>query len=161
MSNQRPGLTELKNPIYFLALGFGSGCSPKAPGTLGTLVGVIIYLGLQVIAINNYFYIGIVVLMFILGIWLCDRTARQFGVHDHQAIVWDEIVGYLVTMIMVPYQWMWIVAGFILFRLFDILKPWPVSWADKAVRNGFGIMLDDLIAAIYALLVLQITLYLL
>jgi phosphatidylglycerophosphatase A len=82
-------------------------------------------------------------------------------VHDHSSIVWDEIVGYLVTMIMSPTGWYWMVLGFILFRLFDICKPWPVSWADKRVAGGLGIMLDDLIAAIYALLLLQITAYLL
>lgn len=161
MTTLQPGPKQLKNPVHFFALGFGSGCSPKAPGTMGTLVGVIIYLVLQTFTPNVWFYCGVVLVMFGAGIWICGYTAKQFGSHDHGSIVWDEIVGYLVTMIMVPNQWLWIAAGFVLFRLFDILKPWPISWADKAVRNGFGIMLDDLLAAIYSLLILQIILYLL
>lgn len=155
MENTKVGLSALKNPVHFLAMGFGSGCSPKMPGTMGTLVGVVLYLLLQNLDLLTY---GIVTLvLFCIGIWLCGRTSRDFGVEDHPAIVWDEIVGYLATMLAAPDGWLWAAAGFVLFRFFDISKPWPVNWADKRVSGGLGIMLDDLIAAIYAFLILQIT----
>ena len=96
-----------------------------------------------------------------MGVFLCDYTAKALNVHDHPGIVWDEIVGYFITMFMVPKSWLWIVIGFILFRVFDILKPWPISLADKKVHGGFGIMLDDVIAGVFALIIIQITLYLL
>ncbi|NIQ12845.1 MAG: phosphatidylglycerophosphatase A [Candidatus Dadabacteria bacterium] len=142
-----------------MALGFGTGCVPKLPGTTGTLVGILFYWPLQ--NLDWPIYIGTVLVLFLLGIWLCGKTATNLGVHDHPAIVWDEIVGYLVTMTMVPPGWLWVIAGFLLFRLFDIWKPWPIRWVDKRVQGGFGIMLDDVLAAIYALLILQITAYLL
>ncbi len=132
---------------------------PKLPGTTGTLVGILFYWPLQ--NLDWPIYIGTVLVLFLLGIWLCGKTATNLGVHDHPAIVWDEIVGYLVTMTMVPPGWLWVIAGFLLFRLFDIWKPWPIRWVDKRVQGGFGIMLDDVLAAIYALLILQITAYLL
>jgi phosphatidylglycerophosphatase A len=159
MVEQRISFTILKHPVHFLALGCGSGCVPKLPGTAGTLVGVLFYLPLQTLFWP--IYVGIVLLLFLMGIWLCGKTAKHLGVHDHPAIVWDEIVGYLVTMILVPSGWQWLVAGFALFRLFDIWKPWPIHWIDKKVKGGFGIMLDDVIAGIYALLILQIIAYLL
>jgi len=154
MSDKRVELGVLKNPVHFLALGFGAGCSPKMPGTVGSLVGVVLYVFLQHLDLLVY---GIVtLLLFLAGIWLCGRTSRDLGVADHPAIVWDEIVGYLVTMLAAPPGWIWPVTGFFLFRVFDISKPWPVNWADKRVSGGLGIMLDDLLAGIYALLILQI-----
>jgi len=96
-------------------------------------------------------------LAFIFGIWVCGRAGDDLGVHDHGGIVWDEFVGFWVTMIAVPAGWQWIVAGFLLFRLFDIWKPWPISWADQKVSGGFGVMLDDLIAGGYALAVIQLS----
>lgn len=149
----------LLHPVHLLSLGLGSGLSPKMPGTLGTLVGVGIYLVLP--NMDWKFYLGMLVLIFIIGIFLCGYTAKILNVHDHSGIVWDEIVGYLITMFMVPKSWSWIAAGFILFRLFDILKPWPISVADKHIKGGLGIMLDDVIAAIFSLFIIQITLYLL
>jgi phosphatidylglycerophosphatase A len=148
-----------KTPVHLLALGLGTGYVPKLPGTAGTLVGVLLYIFMQ--PLNVMIYLVITSALFLLGIWLCGKTASDLGVHDHTSIVWDEIVGYLVTMIMAPAGWLWIILGFILFRLFDICKPWPVSWADKRVVGGLGIMLDDLIAAVYAMLILQITAYML
>ena len=149
----------LLNPFHLLSLGFGSGLAPKMPGTMGTVVGVLLFILLP--ELNWLFYLGITVLAFIVGVFLCEYTAKALNVHDHPGIVWDEIVGYFITMFMVPKTWLWILAGFILFRLFDILKPWPISIADKKVSGGFGIMLDDVIAAIFALIIIQITLYLL
>ena len=149
----------LKHPVHFLALGFGSGMVPKLPGTAGTLAGVLIYFFLSTLPVT--YYAGVLLLFFLAGIWICDKTAMDLGVHDHPAIVWDEIVGYLVTMIYVPGGWLWMIAGFVLFRLFDIWKPWPINRVDKSISGGFGIMLDDVIAGIFGLCILQITAYLL
>jgi phosphatidylglycerophosphatase A len=134
----------LSHPVHFLAFGMGAGCSPKAPGTMGTLVAVAIYLPLSLLPFWAYLATTLVVIL--AGIWICDWSARQLGVHDHPGIVWDEIAGYLVTMVAVPPGLLWILAGFVLFRFFDILKPWPISWLDKRVGGGLGIMLDDVVA---------------
>jgi phosphatidylglycerophosphatase A len=154
----------LKNPIHLLALGFGTGCVPKMPGTIGTLVGILFYLPLVYLssAYSSWtVYIVVTIALFLSGIWLCEVTANHLGVHDHGGIVWDEIVGFLITMTMVPPDWRFVVLGFVLFRLFDIWKPWPISWLDRKVSGGLGIMLDDVLAGIYALIVLQIIVYLL
>ena len=147
----------LQDPVHWLAFGFGSGCSPWAPGTFGTLAAIPIYLLLQ--ATSLWMYLLITMLMFLIGIWLCGETTKKLGVHDHSGIVWDEIVGYLVTMIAAPQGWLWIVTGFVLFRVFDILKPWPISIADKNISGGFGIMIDDIIAGIFAFTTLQLILH--
>jgi phosphatidylglycerophosphatase A len=144
----------LLHPCGFLSLGFGSGLVPVAPGTAGTLAAIPVYLLLQ--DLTPLVYVAVVSVAFIAGIPLCAWTARRLGVHDHPAIVWDEIVGYLVTMVAAPAGWQWIVAGFVLFRLFDIAKPWPISWLDRRVTGGLGIMLDDLVAGIFAAAVLQL-----
>ena len=149
----------LKNPIHLFALGFGTGCAPKMPGTIGTLVGILLYL--PMIYLTWPVYIGITIALFLFGIWLCEVTANHLGVHDHGGIVWDEIVGFLITMTAVPPDWRFVLLGFVLFRLFDIWKPWPISWLDRKVSGGLGIMLDDVLAGIYALIVLQIIVYLL
>jgi len=149
----------LLNPVHCLSLGFGSGLSPKMPGTMGTIIGVGLYLLLP--EVDWKIYLGIVILGFIVGIFLCSATAKTLQVHDHPGIVWDEIVGIFITLFMVPKEWLWILTGFILFRFFDILKPWPISVADKRLKGGFGIMIDDVIAGIFALLFIQIALYLL
>jgi len=140
--------------VHWLAFGFGSGCSPWAPGTFGTLAAIPVYLLLQ--GTSLWMYLLITTLMFLIGIWLCGETTKKLGVHDHSGIVWDEIVGYLVTMIAAPQGWLWIVTGFVLFRIFDILKPWPISIADKKISGGFGIMIDDIIAGIFAFTALQL-----
>jgi phosphatidylglycerophosphatase A len=143
----------LLHPVDFLALGFGSGMAPLAPGTAGTVVAIPLYLLMQPLALMPY--LAVVALLFLGGIALCAHTANRLGVHDHPGIVWDEIVGYLVTMAFAPAGWQWVVAGFVLFRLFDIVKPWPIRWCDRKVQGGFGIMLDDLIAGVFAAAVLQ------
>jgi len=142
-----------RNPIHFLAFGFGSGAMPFAPGTFGTLAALPIYL--LMVPLSLWAYLAVVVVMTLLGIWLCHVTSRDLGVHDHGGIVWDEIVGYLITMIAAPPGWQWMVAGFVLFRFFDIIKPWPIGWADRRVHGGLGIMLDDVLAAVLAWVVLQ------
>ncbi len=126
---------------------------PRAPGTWGTLVALPIY-GLMV-GLAPLPYVALTALLFLVGIWLCHVTARDLQVHDHPGIVWDEIVGYLVTMIAAPEGWLWWLLGFLLFRLFDILKPWPIRIADRRVGGGFGIMLDDLLAGVMAWACLQ------
>lgn len=148
-----------QDPVHFLALGLGTGYVPKLPGTAGTLVGVLLYFFMQ--PLDLIAYLVITTVLFVAGIGLCGRTARDLGVPDHSAIVWDEIVGYLIIMIMAPTGWPWMLAGFVLFRFFDIVKPWPISRVDKQLKNGFGIMLDDAIAGIYGLITLQIIVYML
>jgi phosphatidylglycerophosphatase A len=150
-------LTLLRHPVHLLSLGFGSGCAPKAPGTMGTLVGVLFYLPLQVLALP--YYIAVVVFVSLAGIWLCGQTARALGVHDHPGIVWDEIAGYLLTMVAAPTGWGWIVLGFVLFRIFDIWKPWPIGFLDKSLKGGLGVMADDLVAGIFSLTIMQIIAY--
>ena len=145
--------------MHLLALGFGSGLTPRLPGTAGTLVGVLLFIPLQ--HLPWPYYCAVTLLMFLAGIWLCRRTAGYLGVHDHPGIVWDEIVGYLITMIAAPRGWQWILLGFSLFRMFDIRKPWPINWIDKRVQGGFGIMADDALAAVYSLISLQFIAYLL
>jgi phosphatidylglycerophosphatase A len=145
---------QLLHPVDFLALGFGSGLLPVAPGTAGTLVAIPVYLSLQPLA--AHWYLSLVVLLALAGIAVCGKTASRLGVHDHPAIVWDEIVGYLVTMSFAPPGWLWIVLGFVLFRLFDIAKPWPIRWFDRQVGGGLGIMLDDLLAGVFSAALLQL-----
>lgn len=144
---------DLTDPRHFFALGMGSGLSPKAPGTLGTLVAVPLYLLLQ--GLPLWSYLLLVLAAFLLGVWLCEVTARNLGVHDHPGIVWDEFVGYWLTMAAAPQGWQWLVLGFVLFRLFDIVKPWPIRQADRHLGGGFGIMFDDVLAGVYAWLVLK------
>ena len=143
-----------KNPVHFMACGFGSGVMPVAPGTFGTLMAVPVFLLLQLLQLE--YYLIVTGILFVAGIWLCHVTARDFGVADHGGIVWDEIVGFLITMTAAPSGWLWIVIGFFLFRLFDIIKPWPIRWIDKRIHGGFGIMLDDVLAGIYAWVCMQL-----
>lgn len=144
----------LNRPLHLLAFGFGAGCSPHAPGTMGTLLAVGFYLPLSRLPLAAY--AGVLALVVLGGIALCGRTSRDLGVHDHPGIVWDEIAGFLVTMFAAPTGWGWVVAGFALFRLFDIWKPWPIGWLDRHVGGGLGIMLDDLVAGVFAAACLQL-----
>jgi phosphatidylglycerophosphatase A len=141
-----------------LALGLGSGLLPKMPGTWGTLAALPIYFLLA--SLPNYAYLMAVALAFIAGIAICGRTAQELGHDDHGAIVWDEFVGLWVALAFLPLEWLWILAGFVLFRLFDMLKPWPISWADRRIKGGVGIMLDDLLAGIATFICLFIARYL-
>ncbi|MFP4243754.1 MAG: phosphatidylglycerophosphatase A [Ectothiorhodospira sp.] len=148
-----PAASILRDPVHLLAFGFGSGLSPRAPGTAGTLAAVPLFLLLQ--GLPLWTYLLVTTLAAVAGVWLCGESARRLGVHDHPGIVWDEIVGLWITLIAVPAGWPWILAGFVLFRLFDILKPWPIGWLDRHMGGGIGIMLDDVLAGLYALGVLQ------
>ena len=113
------------NPVHCLAFGFGAGLSPRAPGTVGTLVAIPLHILILEMAVNLYVYAGLVVAAFVLGIYLCGKTARDLGVHDHGGIVWDEFVGYWITMFLVPLTWTWVLAGFVAFRFFEALPPAP------------------------------------
>jgi phosphatidylglycerophosphatase A len=139
---------------HLLAFGFGAGCSPKAPGTMGTLLAIGFYLPLSHLPLGLYALA--VAAISVVGVWICDTASRDLGVHDHPGIVWDEIAGFLITMLAAPPGWLWIGIGFALFRLFDIWKPWPIGWLDRRVSGGFGIMLDDIVAGILAAICLQV-----
>ena len=137
-----------RSALHWIAFGGGAGLTPRAPGTAGTAVAIPIYavLATQPLAI----YLLAVAFIAAAGIWICGRTARELGVHDHPGIVLDEIAGFLVTMTALPFDWPWIAAGFVVFRILDAAKPWPISLADRKVGGGLGIMLDDVIAGALA-----------
>ena len=140
--------TLLRDPGHLLALGFGAGLAPWAPGTFGSLVGLVAYGAIAGVPVPGYF--AICGALFLIGLPICSRTAAALKCHDHPAIVWDEIVGMLVTLGCGRPEFASVVLGFLLFRLFDIWKPWPVRRCDTRVEGGLGIMLDDLAAAAYA-----------
>lgn len=148
-----PPLRWWLHPRRLLACGLGLGLAPRAPGTWGTLLGVALFLPLAALPLPAY--LALLLLLGALGIWICGRTAQELGRHDPSAIVWDEVVGFLTAMIAAPAGWIWILAGFALFRFFDIAKPWPVRAAER-VRGGLGILLDDVVAGLLAFLVLQL-----
>jgi phosphatidylglycerophosphatase A len=144
-----------RNPIHLLAAGFGSGLAPRAPGTFGSIAALLPWWPLHFLA-PIYYWAGVAA-AFGIGIYACGKTARDLRTHDHGAIVWDEFVGMwiaLAPLSMVvqdtPRLWLGVLAGFLLFRLFDIWKPWPISWCDRNVHGGFGIMLDDVLAGALA-----------
>ncbi len=142
----------LRQPVHFFALGFGSGLSPVAPGTFGTLAAIPIVLVLQ--HFGFWVHVTFALVAILGGIYVCGESARRMGVHDHPSIVWDEIAGYNVTMLAAPPHWAWLVIGFVLFRFFDIVKPWPIREADHSLRGGLGIMLDDVIAGVFSAAIL-------
>jgi len=154
----KPGVLQLiRNPVQFLAFGFGSGLAPRAPGTAGTVVAVALYFLFSYL--DLVLYTLLVAVVAVVGIWLCGVASRQLDVHDHPGIVWDEFVGYWITMWALPADWLWILAGFVVFRVYDIAKPWPVGMLDRRVDGGLGIMLDDMIAGAMACLTLHIALW--
>ncbi len=136
----------------FLATGFGVGYCPKFPGTAGTLLGATLYFGLS--KHPWYIYALALGIMLLAGIWLCEQAARSLGNRDPKEVVWDEMAGYLVAMAAAPRGLAWAVAGFVIFRFLDILKPGPVGWVERRFSGGVGIMLDDLLAGVLTMLVL-------
>ena len=144
----------LGSPAGFLAFGFGSGLSPFAPGTMGTLVAIPFIFLLRGLGDPGFWIV--LAALFLLGVWLCGHVSRQLGVHDHGGIVWDEMVGYWLAAAFVPLQWPWLLAAFVLFRIFDIFKPWPIRQLDKKVSGGFGIMIDDVVAALFTVIILAV-----
>jgi len=142
----------LRDPVHFLAFGFGAGLSPVAPGTAGTLVAVpLVFAIMQLGPMVHSVFACVATLA---GIYICGTSARRLQVHDHGGIVWDEICGYTVTMLAAPPRWYWLLAGFVLFRFFDIVKPSPIREADHSLSGGLGIMLDDIIAGVFAAAIL-------
>ncbi len=141
----------------FLAFGFGSGLAPKAPGTWGTLAALPFLFLWQLLPWPAYLLL--LLLSFLLGVYVCESATRKLGVHDHGGIVWDEFVGLWLTFFMVDLSWQSVAIGFVLFRIFDILKPFPIKWLDKKVKGGFGIMIDDVLAGVFAGVVLHILMH--
>ena len=136
------------NLWHFLAFGFGAGLAKKAPGTWGTFAGLAVMPLLYMLPL--IWALVFIVLASVFGVWLCGRVAADLGVHDHGGIVWDEMVGIWMTLILLPNTWQWWVLGFVLFRVLDILKPWPISVLDRQVAGGLGIMVDDMLAGVIA-----------
>jgi phosphatidylglycerophosphatase A len=149
----------LSHPAHFFAFGFGSGLSPFAPGTAGTLVAFPVFWLMQR-SLEPAAFLVALAFMFGLGIWFCAKAGRTLGVADHGGIVWDEIVAFLLVLFFVPPAWLWWLAGFLLFRLFDIWKPFPIRYFDARLKNGFGVMFDDLLAAGFAIAVVKGALWL-
>jgi phosphatidylglycerophosphatase A len=151
---QRLASRVLTDPVHFLAFGFGTGLAPVAPGTFGSLPALL--LGWATIGAGLYVQLAIAAALVVAGTWLCGESSRRLGVHDHGGIVADEIAGMYVTLILAPPTLGGYVAAFVLFRFFDIVKPWPIRDLDHRLRGGLGIMLDDLFAALYALILLAL-----
>lgn len=149
---QRARQEALNSPDGFLAFGFGSGLLTRAPGTVGTLAAVPIAFLLGLGKLNGFLFIAVT---FLLGVWICNRVTDRLGVEDYGGIVWDEMVAYWLVASFLPFHWGWYLSGFVLFRAFDILKPWPISLLDEHLHGGWGIMLDDVAAAIYTILLLN------
>jgi len=148
-----------KYPVHALAYGFGTGLSPVAPGTVGSLVGVLLFWFMAPLATG--LYAAIIVVMFFAGIFICGQTARDMGAVDPGSIVYDEIVGFLVAMFLIPADWRWILAGFIIYRVFDIWKPYPIHLVEQKLGLGGGIMADDVVAGLYTLAILHLAKFLL
>jgi len=156
MTTSRPDLKFLfAHPAHLIAFGFGSGLAPKAPGTVGTLLGLPLFWLVVTVAQDLPNQIIFLIATFLLGIWACGRSGRALGVADHGGMVWDEIVAFALVLLFTPTGWLWMALAFALFRLFDILKPWPIRLADTHFKSGFGVMFDDLLAALYAIAIIK------
>ena len=145
----------LSHPAGWIATGFGSGLSPVAPGTVGSLAALLPWFALR--ELSWPLYVAAIAFGFALGVWACGWVVRALHVDDPGFAVWDEFVGLWIALLPLlwhPLSFAWIIFGFILFRFFDIVKPWPVSWADRKLSGGLGVMLDDVFAGIYAALAL-------
>ncbi len=150
----RPSLRfVVSHPAHFIAFGFGVGLSPVAPGTFGTLLALPMYAWLAP-RLDNQQFLLLLAGMFIAGAWACDVSGKRLGVHDHGGMVWDEVTAFLTVLFFTPATPLWQTSAFLLFRLFDIAKPMPIRQFDRNVRNGLGVMFDDVLAAFYALLCL-------
>ncbi len=154
--NGQPSLRFVfSHPAHFIAFGFGVGLSPLAPGTFGTLLAFPIHYWLEPRLLDGE-YLLLLAAMFALGIWACHGSGRRLGVADHGGMVWDELVAFLLVLFLVPPTILWQAFAFLLFRLFDILKPPPIRHFDRSMKNGLGVMFDDLLAAFFALLCLAV-----
>lgn len=153
----RPPQTIWTNPIHFIGCGFGFGTFPYFPGTIGTLISIPLIFLLSHTPL--WFYLTACVILFLFGVYCCGITNRDFGTDDHPAAVFDEFATFPVAMIAIPTTWYFLLIAFLLFRFFDIVKPWPIRWVDKNVHGGFGVMLDDLLAAFATLIIMQFILH--
>jgi phosphatidylglycerophosphatase A len=152
----RPSLRFLLgHPAHFFALGFGTGLAPFAPGTFGTLLALPIFWYLEP-RLEPIDFLILLAALYLAGVWICERAGRDLGVEDHKAIVWDEIVAFLIVLFFTPTNLVWQAVAFLLFRLFDILKPGPIRYVERMFRGGFGVMVDDLAAAFFALICLAL-----
>ncbi|MCK3654714.1 phosphatidylglycerophosphatase [Pasteurellaceae bacterium Macca] len=148
---------QLSNPIHFLAVGFGSGLIRPAPGTWGTVAGFLVAIPLWLLTTSPLFFLLLTLVSFIVGCFICGKTSHDLGVHDDGRIVWDEIVAVFLMFGALPeYNALYYLLAFATFRFFDILKPFPIRYFDAKVENGFGIMLDDVLAGLYALISLYL-----
>jgi phosphatidylglycerophosphatase A len=145
----------LRDPVHVLAFGFGAGLMPYAPGTAGTLIAVPLLL--LSAAWGHTVQSVITVAITLIGIYICEHSSRKLGVHDHSGIVWDEIAGFFISCWAIPLQWQWLAAAFVIFRFFDIVKPWPIREADHSLKGGVGIMLDDVLAGVFTGVILYVT----
>ncbi|WP_434144723.1 phosphatidylglycerophosphatase A [Photobacterium leiognathi] len=158
MSTNPKDLLKMSNPWHLLATGFGSGLAKYVPGTMGTLAAIPFYLLLAQLPFG--WYLVAVLVAALIGVKICTITSGDMKVHNHGSIVWDEFVGFWITMAIAPtVSWQWVLTGFILFRFFDMVKPWPISWLDKHVKGGFGIMVDDILAGFMAMIALWVVGY--
>jgi len=153
---QEPELTEallppgfLRDPVHLLAFGFGSGAASRAPGTWGSLAAIPLWLAIAWLPFAAYW--AVIAVAFVAGIWLCGKTANDLKVHDHGGIVWDEFVGMWIALALIPDNIYGVLMAFALFRLFDVVKPWPIGWIDRRTPGGLGIMVDDVVAGFMAL----------
>jgi len=142
--------TVLRDPVHLLAFGLGSGLLPIAPGTWGSFFTALVFW--WVAPVDVLVLLGVTSVLFVLGIWICGTSSRRLGVHDHGGIVWDEVVGMLLTLAVARPEPQWIAVAFFAFRIFDVWKPWPIRDVDHSLGGGLGIMLDDVLAAVYAAL---------
>ncbi len=145
----------MSHPAHFISLGLGSGLAPRAPGTFGTLAAWLIYPTLRT-PVSELVFLALLASFFVAGVIAADRTGRALGVSDHRAIVWDEMVAFWLVLFFTPPGIAWQAAAFVIFRFFDIVKPPPIGWADHHIKGGLGVMLDDLVAAGYAVLALAV-----
>lgn len=154
--DQRKAL--MNHPAGWLALGFGAGLAPLAQGTVGSAVAILPWWFMRGIGVPAW---GLVIVFgFAIGLWACGESGRRLGVADHRALVWDEFIGQWIALLpALVAPWWAIVAGFVLFRFFDVLKPWPIRWLDRRVKGGIGVMLDDVVAGLFAALVLALVLH--
>jgi phosphatidylglycerophosphatase A len=150
----------VEHPAHFIALGFGTGLAPIAPGTVGTLLAWPLFLayGATLGPLDAWpsrlAFLGMLAALFVLGVWACGRTGRDLGIADHGCMNWDEVVAFLLVLLVTPEGFAWQALAFVLFRFFDVVKPPPIRHFDRTLKGGFGVMFDDILAAFYALLVM-------
>ena len=143
------------HPAHFIALGFGSGLAPLAPGTAGTLLAFPLFIALDWLLPPLYLF-GVILVFFGIGVWACGRTGRDLGIADHSGMNWDEVVAMLLVLLVTPEDWAWWAFAFFAFRFFDVVKPPPIRQIDRTMKGGLGVMFDDIVAAFYTLMLMAL-----